>query len=304
MSQTSNSAKGWTYGVLAQAFWGTSPGVISLISTALPVSLLVAVRHAIGALFLGTNVLAGRRGIFKKLPWFHVILFGLLAGALPDLMLTESIRRCGPIVAILLARLEIPVGVLMAHVLLKEQVTRRAYLASLIGVVGAGLISYKPGQAINLHNGFYLGVMIGIGAGVAWGLATVYAKFVLNKKADPLAVTFVRLSLGSLTALLLTLVFVSQPLLILRHVSLHDWLLILYVGLFASGVGYLLFYRSLNLIDAHVAQILIGITMVVAVVFGLIIGVPVTGLQWLGIITIIYSIYLIKAPAPAAQLPD
>lgn len=300
----STNRRGWFYALLAQVFWGMTSVIISLINKSLPGILLVAVRHGIGALFLGSNILAGNRHVFKNAPWVHLVLLGILAGGLPDLLLVTAVRHCGPIIAVLLARLEIPLGVLLAHILLKEKVSRKAYLASVIGLIGAGFISYKPGQAINLHSSFYVGIVIGIGAGLAWGLSSVYAKFILNKKADPLAVTFIRLSLGSLTSLLLTVLFVSQPLRILQHLGLHDWLLLIYLGLFASGVGYLLFYRSLDIIDAHIAQILIGVSMIVALVFGLAVGVAVTALQWLGIAIIIFSIYLIKTPPPAVESLD
>jgi drug/metabolite transporter (DMT)-like permease len=295
--------RGWLYGILAQGFWGTAPVVTSLITHTLSTGLLVALRHGMGAVFLGANILTGQRRVLKHQPWLHIIVLGLLAGSLPDLLLTESIRHAGPIVAIMLARLEIPLGVLFAHLLLKENVSRRAYVASLVGVVGAAFISYKPGLAIDFSGGFYFGIAMGVGAGLAWSLSSVYAKYILNRKADPLTVTFSRLSLGSLTALLLTIVFVNQPFLILSRLDLHQWLLIIYLGIFSSGVGYLLFYRSLNIIDVHVAQVLIGITMVVAVIFGLIVGVKVTALQWLGIAIIGWSLYLIKAtPAPIEPL--
>lgn len=297
-----SSRQGWLYNAGAQAIWGTGSIVISLITKTLATSLLVSIRHGLGAILLGITIIAGKKQVsFKSIPWRHAIALGILAGATPDLLLVTSVRHVGPIIAVLLARLDIPLGVLFAQIFLGERVTSRAYIASLLGVVGTAFISYKPGQAITLHSGFYLGIAAGVGAGIIWGLAVVYGKYILNRKANAQALTFIRLSLGSLTALLVTCIVVSQPLHILSQLRLRDWLYVLYLGIFNSGLGYLLFYRSMELIDAHVAQILLGVSMIVTVCLGLIIGVPVTALQWLGIVTIIWSIYLIKLPKVTAE---
>ncbi len=294
-SKSSQRTQGWLYNVSAQTFWGTSSIATSLVDKMLPSALLVGIRHGIGAVLLGMNVLRSKRQIFKNAPWFHLIVLGVLAGGLPDLLLVEAIRRCGPIIAVLLARLEIPLGVLFAHLFLKEKVTSKAYVASVLGMVGGCLISFKPGQSLSLHSSFYLGVIIAVGAGVAWAMSSVYGKYILNRQVDALALTFVRLSLGSLCSLILTFLLVTHPLQALIHLRLQDWLLLLYIGVFCSGLGYLLFYRSMELIDAHVAQILVGISLAVALVLGLAIGLSISLLQWIGIAIVGYSIYLIKA---------
>ncbi len=286
--------KGWLYNVLAQSFWGTGGIVISLIEKTFPGTMLVGIRTAIGSLLLGINILKGKRQVLKNLPLLHLILLGILAGALPDLLLVAAVRHSGPIIAVLLARLEIPLGVLFAHAFLKEKVTLKAYLASILALIGGGLISYKPGQALTIHSSFYLGVIAGVAAGITWALATVYGKYILNRGTDALALTFIRLSIGSITSLIAAGFLVSQPLMALEHLRLNDWLLLIYLGVFVSGIGYLMFYRSLELIDAHIAQILVGISIAIVIVLGLLIGQHVSVLEWLGIAITTFSIYLIK----------
>jgi len=300
----SRRSKGWILSIVAQALWGSSSVVISLISKSLPDTLLVGVRHTIGSVFLYINLRGHLRSTFKNLPWRHLIILGLLAGSLPDLLLVESVRKSGPIVAVLLARLEMPLGVLFAHLFLKEKVNRTAYLASLIGLVGAGFIAYQPGDAINIHTSFYLGVLCGIAAGISWGLSAVYVKFILSKGSDSTATAFIRLALGAATSLVLVLFFVHDPLSILKGLYWKDWLKILYLGVFASGAAYMLYNKSLKVIDAHVAQILVGVSMIVSVCLGLAIGVRVSMLQWLGIATIVFSIYMIKARPSTEETLD
>ncbi len=298
MTRISGRNKGWLDNFFAQAIWGTGGIAISLVDKALPSTLLVGIRHGIGSFMLGVSILKNKRHLLRNSPWAHLVILGILGGALPDLLLVGSIRRCGPIVGVLLARLEIPLGVLFAHIFLKERVTAKAYIASAVAMLGACMISYKRGESITLQNSFYIGVVIGLAAGVVWALTSVYAKFILNKQADPMILTSVRLGIGSISAFVAAAFLVTQPLHILQQLSLNDWLLLIYLGVFVSGLAYLLFYKSLQLIDVHVAQILVGMSIAVVVILGLAIGVPISPIQWLGIALIAYSIYLIKSAQP------
>lgn len=287
--------QGWIYGVLSQLLWGTGAFTIKLIDAVLPSSLLVSLRHGIGAITLGALILKNKTS-FKNLPIFHLILLGIFAACLPDLLLVEAIRKAGVIVASILVRVEIPLGVIFAHVFLKEKVTKYAYLAGIISLVGVGFISYKPGQVITNNNEFYIGVVCALGAAVLWGASSVYAKYILTKKTDPLALSFVRLSIGSIFALAITLVLIQDPFISLQLLQLKDWLMLLYLGIFVSGLAYLFFYRSLNLLDAHKAIILLGLTFIVTLFLGLLLGETIQFAQWIGILLIIVSIFLIKRP--------
>lgn len=287
--------QGWVYGILSQILWGTAGFTIKLIDTVLPSSLLVSLRHGIGALTLASLVIKNKTS-FRNLPIVHLILLGIFAACLPDLLLVEAIRNSGVIVASMLARVEIPLGVLFAHIFLKEKVTKYSYLAGVISLVGVWLISYKPGQVITLDNNFYFGVLCSLGAATLWGISSVYAKYILTKKTDPLALSFVRLSIGSIFALAITIVFIHDPLISLQQLQLTDWLMLLYLGIFVSGLAYLFFYRSLTLLDAHKAIILLGLSIVVTLFLGLLLGETIQFMQWIGILLIISSIFLIKSP--------
>lgn len=290
----SHQTKGFLYGIFSQTFWGTSPAVIKLIDTVLPSSVLVFLRHGIGAFTLGLLILQGKRAVFKNLPIVHLILLGIFAAGLPDLLLVEAIRNAGAIIASILARLEIPLGVILAHILLKEKVGKTAYLAGVISIIGACFISYQPEQAITLDNKFYVGILCGFGAATLWALSSVYGKYILNKQTDPLALSFVRLCIGSIFALVVALLFIKNPFFSLSQLRLLDWSLILYLGIFLSGLAYLFFYRSLRILDAHVAIILLGLSIVVMLFLGLLIGEVISPLQWFGIGMVIFSIFLVK----------
>lgn len=294
----STHTKGWLYGIASQILWGTGGVTIKLIDAVIPSSLLVSLRHGIGAITLALLILRGKTTILKNLPIFHLILLGIFAAGLPDLLLVEAVRRSGAIISTMLARVEIPLGVLFAHFLLKEKVGKNAYLAGILSIVGVWLIAYKPEQSVTLNNQFYVGILCALGAATLWALSSVYAKYILNKQTDPLALSFVRLSIGSIFALGITVLFIHDPFISLQQLHLKDWGLIIYLGVFLSGLAYLFFYRSLNILDAHVAIVLIGLSIVVLLFCGLLIGETINPLQWLGIALIVISIFMIKRLTP------
>lgn len=296
---------GWFYGIFSQVFWGTGGAVTKLIDAALPSSLLLGMRHGIGALVLGCSIFTRKRHVLKNMPLFHLIMLGILAAGLPDLLFIEAIRRSGAIIAVMLARLEIPFGVLFAHWLLKEKVGLSAYIASLLALIGVVLMSLRPGQAITIHDQFYVGVLLGILVAVLWALAGIYAKYILNRKTDPLALSFVRLIVGSIFGLAVAIVTVRHPIEALQGLELADWGLILYLGIFLSGLAFLAYYKSLNILDAHVVAIMMGLSIAIVLLSGLVIGERMSILQWLGIALIVTSVQLIRRkPKPIEEPLD
>lgn len=287
------NTNGWSFGIISQFLWGTGGVVIKLIDTVIPGTLLVSIRHAIGACTLGL-LLFRKKHTFKNIPIFHLILLGIIAAALPDLLLIEGVRRTGAIIATILARVEIPLSVLLAHIFLKEHINRYAYISVLLSVIGVFCISYDPNLAIRLDNDFYVGILCGLGAATLWAISSIYGKHILTKKTDPLALSFVRITIGSIFMLAATLLFIKNPFASLSLLAPTDWGLIIYLGVFLSGLAYLFFYKSLNLLDAHAAVILGGLSIVVLLLGGLLIGETILPGQWLGIAVIITSLFLVK----------
>ena len=205
----------------------------------------------------------------------------------------------------MLARLEIPLGVLFAHWLLKEKVGLSAYVASLVAFVGVLLISLRPGQAVTIEDRFFSGVVLAILVAVLWALAGIYAKYILNRKTDPLALSFVRLCIGSIFGFVVALVTVRSPLDALQNLAFPDWALIFYIGIFLSGVAFLAYYKSLKILDAHIVAVMLGLSLSIVLVTGLIIGERIGVLQWCGVGFIIASILLVRRkPKPIEQPLD
>lgn len=232
--------------------------------------------------------------------WWYAFVSQVLWGTgLSDLMFVEAIRRCGAIIAVILARLEIPLGVILAHFFLKEKVGLHAYAAGALSLLGVCLISYRPGVAITLESSFYLGASLGILVAIMWALSGIYAKVLLSHQVDPLALSFVRMCIGSVFAFGIAAVFVRHPLQAFQNLAPADLAWIIYLGTFCSAVAFLSFYKSLRIIDAHIVSILLSVSIAVLLVLGLAIGERVSPLQWLGIALVGLSIYLIKKPATA-----
>ncbi len=294
--------KGWLAAFLSQGLWGTGGIAIKLVDTAVPSSLLVGLRHGVGTLVLGSILLLrGEIHVLRTLPYFHVIILGIFAAGLPDLLLVEAVRHCGAILAVILARIEIPLGVIFAHLLLKERVHPKAYLAAALSFGGAVLISLKPGASFNSNDGFYLGVMLALLAAVLWALSSTYAKFILNKQTDPLGFSFMRLAIGSAFGFVVAALVVPEPFKALAGIGWESWALIVYLGVFLSGLAYWMFYYSLRILEAHVLAILLSVSIMVVLVLGLLIGERISWSQWLGIGLVVASIIAVKTLPPTDE---
>ncbi|MBP6880090.1 EamA family transporter [Candidatus Saccharibacteria bacterium] len=117
--------KGFRLNLLSQSLWGSGPVVTKLISFNIAGSLLTGLRNGIGAIFMVIFIMKNkenRHELLKLKPILQIHLFflAIVAVAIPNILMVDSIRSSGAIIAAMLSRLEIPIGVILAGVLLKE----------------------------------------------------------------------------------------------------------------------------------------------------------------------------------------
>jgi drug/metabolite transporter (DMT)-like permease len=166
----------------------TSPGVALSVFVSVPAVLAVL-------------VLTGKLGDLIRFPW-HSYLWLLGAGIihyyvgrslnyrsvqLVGANLTGILRRSSPLMAVFL-------GV----VVLGETVTGTMLFGLLLILLGVGLVGWTPWQPRGGKNSFLQigpkGVLLGIGAGVCYGISPLMIKMALNSYSAPLAavlITFV-----------------------------------------------------------------------------------------------------------------
>ena len=180
--------------------------------------------------------------------------FGIMA--LSGVLLAAShaayfagIQHAGITISTLLAICVAPLVVSGISVALKlEKLSKRMVIALACALIGTVLLvgfDSVEGQRDDL----LLGVMFSLSAAVTYAIVILCGRF-LAAKYHPLQVTSVGFSAGSLALLLANLIVGIDPV-----ETAQGWLLIVYLGVVPSALGYLLLQMGLRTVSATAASI-------------------------------------------------
>ncbi|GEM_PF-4234220 len=293
-----------------QIIWGLTPIVIKFINHGFPGSLLVAIRGILGAVLLFAIIIAS--GTFKSVlalrpkMILQLVLLGIVASGIADLFNVAAIRNGGVIVATLMARLEIPLGVMMASWILKEKISSSMKLATALSFVGVVLISYRTGLTAQSSASFYQGIFYGLFAALCWSSSGIFAKTILSKKVLPIVVTCARLFVGGIFSAVMAATTVPDIAVRFSQLTSTEWGAIVGLGIVASALAFYLYYEGLERLEANRTAVLLSLSLVVAVLSGILIGESLQLVQWCGAAFILMGIYITitspKTQQPAAEL--
>lgn len=297
-----NQYKGIFLILMSQIIWGLNAAILRTVDFEVPTSLMVMLRQIIGFGFLLTIILLNkdqRKHLFEldRKTWLGIFALGIISSGFADLLLTQGIRYSGAIVATLIARLEIPITVLLAAYIFHEKITKKVFIATFFSVLGLVFLAQNGISALSSTNQYLLGLGLAFAAALFWGIGTILAKYILsNQKTKPLVVTTLRLIVGASIA---GIIFINSDASLydtLSAISPADWLRIGYMGIFSSAVGYYFFYKGLEILQANQTALLLTISIAVNILAGFFIGETLSMYQWLGIGAIIMSILILNWP--------
>ncbi len=235
----------------AVIFWGFSFIATKVALREVHPFTLLLLRYTIGALFL-LLVQYGRDKAFLKIfsyrDWIQIFLLaavgvsglGLLQAY--GLLYTTAINTgwiiaINPILIILAARL-----------FLGETITVRKISGILLGFCGIFLIISKGVFSFSLfHSSSIFGDLLVLTSALAWTTFTVWGKGFISRFTPLSAVTVIMVS-GFFIILPLSLLKGGWSTLL--HLSLPAWMGIFFLGIFCSGLAYLLWYSALGKKDS------------------------------------------------------
>lgn len=239
------SARGAAYGLIAAALFGASAPLTKLL---LPQSspLMLAALLYLGAGLALTLYRAARprRAAAQEAPLgtndipalAGIALFG---GVVGPLLMLFGLSRVSGFAGSLLLNLETPFTMLLAVMLFREHLSRGEVLGALLIVLGAGLLSGRPGEAL-WADGW--GIALIAGACLSWALDNNLSQWVSGK--DPAAIVQAK-ALSSGVGMLLVAVATGQ------RVPGADFAAIaLGLGSLSYGLSLLLHMRALRLLGA------------------------------------------------------
>lgn len=182
-----------------------------------------------------------------------------------------------------------PAAVAIAAVLaLKERVSRRRAIGILLSVGGVALVA-AGGEADTGSPNPVLGAICMLAAVVAWAIYTVVAKRLAD--ADQIIVTACISALATLMlAPFAAMELLKQP---LAMPSAEAWLSIVYMGVIASALAYLLYNLALRVLDASLVGALSNLDPIVGVITSvLFLGESLGGLQVFGGLVALIGMWL------------
>ena len=252
-------------------------------------------------LVLGTAALlpfAWRQGFRPRLSFQRrFVLFGLTGMVLHLGFEILGLRFTSASSAVLIIATAPVVTLAFSILFLKERVTRRQLAGIALSIVGVGLIT--GAQAARGYPLSWLGNLLVFAGVVTWGVFTVQGKRIADSQSW----------IVSTTAATGAAILMSAPLAAIEiaiqgapSVTTGGILAVVYLGVAAQAVAYGLWNFALEHVDASVAGPYVNLVPVVGVVLALSTGETMTGLQWLGGLTVAAGVWLNHRRATGRRL--
>ncbi len=264
MSESSTPWRAYLSLVGLALIWGVSFMLIKIALQDMSPEALVLIRSVAGCVALAVLVaLMGR-------PWFgqgwrrRIVPFVILAltgGLLPWILIAWGETRISSgLTSILNSTTPFWAAVLIYWVIPKERPSALNYAGVLVGLAGVAILVAPDLTARGLQ-GDVLGALAVVLASLSYAVSALYQRLRLR------GVSVYEVSLGQLAATVVLAIPVAAPALPAVHVAPLSLAAVIALGVFGSGVAYLLYYYMLNTIGPVRAT---GVTLLV----------PVTAVFW------------------------
>lgn len=257
--------KTYFYIVLAALLFGTMEVALKLAGSTLDSFQLTFLRFMIGGLVLLPFALREIKlnQVKLKLKDFAYLLYvGILGIPLSMLFFQMGVMHSNASTASVLICINPFFTMIFAHFMTEEKLKKSSAAVLILGLLGI-IFMIKPW---NLQEGNTVkGVTFMIVAAIFFGLYTVAGKISV-KKMGIMAQTSISFILGSLV-LLIIMLFMGKP--VVAGV-IDQWLIVAYVSIFVTGMGYYAYFMGIKLSDATTGSITFFLKPVIAPFFAVI----------------------------------
>lgn len=179
---------------------------------------------------------------------------------------------------------------------MKDEITKLKLLGFILGSIGGGLFLINSIIDNNSDSTIIIGIFLAIIAMLAWGGYTIILQYL--EGADRYIVMTVKHIVSTLFIIPFIFIYVSDPLNNLILV-LDVWTLlgIVYAGVFASGLAYLLYFKVIEILGASKASSFLFLIPFVSVVGDILLNELPTMLTIIGGLIAIVGVGIIKKSA-------
>lgn len=145
---------------------------------------------------------------------------------------------------------------LISIIFLKESKTKKKFIGIFLGFFGVLLIVTELNFKDLFNQEYLLGNLLSFLGMILWIVDIILGKVVLNKsKSLNIADGKESQNFNAITMIisgitLLPVIFFTDGFQNIHQYSLNTWFLLIYLGIFTAGLGYLFFFKGLNLTEA------------------------------------------------------
>ncbi|HEX5744432.1 MAG TPA: DMT family transporter [Candidatus Saccharimonadales bacterium] len=244
--------------VTAALLWSVD-GLLRRHHYTLPAPVIVFWEHTLGFLIL-LPVLAFTWRYFKQLTrkqWLSIVGVALLSGAAGTILYTAALGKVQYIpfsVVVLLQQLNPIFAITASALLLRERLTKRFTVLSVIALAGAYFATF-PNVTINFATGTgtVVAALFAVGAAASWGISTAFSKYSLQGTSS-FHVTAARFGIAPFFALLFAGFSGSAG--AIGSITLNQFWYLLAITFSTGLVAILIYYYGLKRVKASRAAIL------------------------------------------------
>lgn len=180
---------------------------------------------------------------------------------------------------------------LLSAVFFKEKITVRNIICVIIALVGCIFVTGIIGDGLNLP---IMGIVFGLGAGLGYGLYSIFSRFAINRGYGPYTIIFYSFLFSSIA-----LLFVTKPGdVITKLMSGNIFSNVLYavgMSVIVTVLPYMFYTKGLTMVENTKAAVMACIEPIMATVFGFLIFREVLSFyEIVGIILVLTAIVLLN----------
>jgi drug/metabolite transporter (DMT)-like permease len=258
------TGRDWVLLLVLGLMWGTSYAFIKLGVQTLPTFTLIATRLLIGFVLLATVVFVAREPLPRNpRVYVNLLIMAVINIVIPFTLITTAeqsvdsaiaaiINGAVPLVVILLAALTFP----------DEPITLNRLLGLLVGYAGV-IVIVLPGLAASTGSQVS-GELALVGSTIAYGIGAVFARAKIRGLRPMIPAVF---QVGFAFVIISVLAFVNERPLDVKW-NQDAVIAVIWLGIFGSGVAYLLNFRLLSRIGATRTSILAYFLPIVGIISG------------------------------------
>ena len=219
--------------------------------------LIITIEHGIGSIIFLPSITKNWDKIINitRKEWLSILGVSFLGGVLGTYFYTKALGYTGYIelsIVVLLQKFQPLFAISLAAIILKEKLTRRFILLSIIAVIGGYLVTFGLNPIKLWNNNNIIAAFYAILAALCWGSSTVLGKYILKNLSFSL-VTALRLLLTTIFGIVIIISIKIN--LLYSPISSQQWQAIFLIVFTTGTLALFIYYYGLKNIPASHATI-------------------------------------------------